>query len=128
MTQAMAKKLFAKWTKIIGFDGWRINFYTVRAEYIDDTDEAIGHMAEYRPYPRATVRIALGQPDDVVEYAIVHELLHVKLIPLNQEHANVRELLGAEARQLAGSSYHATQEMLVETWGQSLLEAFGYGV
>ena len=131
MTHKQAQRLFRKWTTILGFHGWKIECYTSAEEYISRDSYQTGVMEEYGPYPQATIRIALAQggedDDENIEYVIVHELLHAKLIPLNGEHDRVCKLLGAEASKLAYASWHDTQEFLVESFAKSLLEAYGYG-
>jgi len=127
MTEAKLKRLAQKWQRILRLQDWDIEIAPVQAEHVDRQAGNTALCERQVNEHAATIPIAMMQQDKEIVEDMVHELLHVKLTPLELLYRNVRQLVGPIASNLAESCWDDIDEPLVSELAHALLEVHGYG-
>ena len=126
MTEKEIQKLFAKWITILRTENnWDIKLELVKDESFNKTGDIKIDMED----KKAIVYLNILNPkDENLEETIVHELLHLKLYPLDQFAENL--ILanyedGSKAQNAMYYHFYTNLEITVEEMTKCFLLAFG---
>jgi len=127
MTNRQLGRLVSKWQSILRLQDWDIEVVPVQADYVDLQDGNTGLCERRAEFHIARITLAMLQSAEKVEEDLLHELLHVKLVPLWALHLNARKLLGGAAQELLTNCWADIEEPLISDLTQALLKVHGYG-
>ncbi len=126
MQEAELKRLFSKWVEILRIG----NNWDIRLELVEDPNfKKTGDIKIDTEDKKAIVYINVLDPnDDNLEETICHELLHLKLYPLDQfaENlilANYEE--GSKAQNTLYYNFYTDLEITVEEMTKCFMQALG---
>ena len=88
--KARIKKFIRKWENVFELDQWDIIYYWTR-EY--DKDDARANVRGRWQYRHALIEfflpeIADEKDDDIIEKSVIHELIHIILLPMSKGKAS----------------------------------------
>lgn len=127
MTQRHLERLVSKWQGILRLRDYDIEPVAVRASYVDLQEGNVALYERQVGYRVARISLAMLRSDEQIEEALVHELLHIKLAPLEALYDNARKLVGSAAQELLTSCWADAEEPLINELTQALLRVHGYG-
>ena len=81
MTAAAVERMVRRWQKRLHLDVWEIEVQTVSGEYADEKAFTRATAAWRRQSYAAIITVALGHPDTTIERNVIHELIHLLLVP-----------------------------------------------
>ena len=126
MQEVELKRLFSKWAKILRIE----NNWDIKLELVEDPNfKKTGDIKIDTEDKKAIVYINILNPnDDNLEETICHELLHLKLYPLDQFAENLiiaNYEQGSKAQNMLYYNFYTDLEITVEEMTKCFIAALG---